>query len=198
MFIVVVWFCRCKGMDCSCKRCFQRALRMIAAVAADICSGRCECFPRPLRTGEVRPFSRRGTSFHPLCPYLSPCLLRSLSRATPFPLYTETHFSAGFRGHNAFSRMVPATVVRMASPFSPPRWSDTYRYAPATSKQLEDDLRAYPMIVRCHRAFLVNLGQVEQIISHSGSMRLVVRHCQKAIPVSRSNMPKIKEILNNI
>ena len=29
----------------------------------------------------------------------------------------------------------------------------------ATMKQMEDELQAYPMIVRCHRAFMVNLGQ---------------------------------------
>lgn len=65
----------------------------------------------------------------------------------------------------------------------------------ATSRQLEGDLHAYPMIVRCHRAFLVNLGQVEQIISHSGSMQLVIRHCQESIPVSRSNMAQVKHII---
>ena len=68
----------------------------------------------------------------------------------------------------------------------------------ATSKQLEDDLCAYPMIVRCHRAFLVNLGQVEQIISHSGSMQLVIRHCQESIPVSRSNMAQVKNVIKQM
>ncbi len=65
----------------------------------------------------------------------------------------------------------------------------------ATSKQIEDDLQAYPMIVRCHRAFLVNLGQVEQIVSHSGSMQLLIKHCHDSIPVSRSNVNKLKELL---
>ena len=37
----------------------------------------------------------------------------------------------------------------------------------STMKQMEDALQAYPMIVRCHRAFMVNLGQVEQISSNS-------------------------------
>ena len=37
----------------------------------------------------------------------------------------------------------------------------------ATSKQMEEELHAYPMIVRSHRAFIVNLGQVEQIVSKS-------------------------------
>ena len=68
----------------------------------------------------------------------------------------------------------------------------------ATSKQMEEKLHDYPMIVRCHRAFLVNLGQVEQVIYKSGSMQLVVRHCPEAIPVSRSKISPIKEaILKN-
>ena len=66
----------------------------------------------------------------------------------------------------------------------------------ATSKQLEDDLSAYPMIVRCHRAFLVNLQQVEEIVSKPGGMLLVIKHCGDAIPVSRSNMAQIKKRLS--
>jgi hypothetical protein len=65
----------------------------------------------------------------------------------------------------------------------------------ATMKQMEDELQAYPMIVRCHRAFMVNLGQVEQISSNSRAMQLVMRHCHDAIPVSRSNVNKLKELL---
>ena len=65
----------------------------------------------------------------------------------------------------------------------------------ATVKQMEDSLQAYPMIVRCHRAFMVNLGQVEQIFSKSHAMQLVMRHSHDAIPVSRSNVNKLKELL---
>ena len=65
----------------------------------------------------------------------------------------------------------------------------------ATMKQMEDALTAYPMIVRCHRAFMVNLGQVEQISSNSRAMQLVMRHTHDAIPVSRSNVNKLKELL---
>ena len=65
----------------------------------------------------------------------------------------------------------------------------------ATMKQMENSLQAYPMIVRCHRAFMVNLGQVEQISSISRAMQLVMRHSHDAIPVSRSNVNKLKELL---
>ena len=67
----------------------------------------------------------------------------------------------------------------------------------ATMKQMEDALQAYPMIVRCHRAFMVNLGQVEQISSNSRAMQLIMRHSHDAIPVSRSNVNKLKELLEN-
>ena len=68
----------------------------------------------------------------------------------------------------------------------------------ATSKQMEDDLRAYPMIVRCHRAFLVNLQQVEQIVSRAGTMQLIIKHCQESLPVSRSNMAQVKEAITRL
>ena len=67
-----------------------------------------------------------------------------------------------------------------------------------TSKQMEDDLHNYPMIVRCHRAFLVNLAQVEQIVTKSGSMQLIIKHSHDSIPVSRSNVSQIKEVIKNI
>ena len=66
----------------------------------------------------------------------------------------------------------------------------------ATSKQMEEELSGYPMVVRCHRAFLVNLQQVEQIVSKSGSMQLLIRHCHESIPVSRSNMAQVKQAIN--
>lgn len=62
----------------------------------------------------------------------------------------------------------------------------------ATMKQMEEMLQGYPMIVRCHRAFLVNLGQVEQIVSHAGSTQLLIKHCHESLPVSRSNMSQVK------
>ena len=65
----------------------------------------------------------------------------------------------------------------------------------ATMKQMEDALQTYPMIVRCHRAFMVNLGQVEQISSNSRAMQLVMHHTHDAIPVSRSNVHKLKKLL---
>ena len=62
----------------------------------------------------------------------------------------------------------------------------------ATMKQMEETLHDYPMIVRCHRAFLVSLGQIEQIISHSGSTQLLIKHCHESLPVSRSNMAQVR------
>ena len=68
----------------------------------------------------------------------------------------------------------------------------------ATMKQMEVTLQDYPMIVRCHRAFLVNLGQVERIVSHSGSTQLLIKHCHESLPVSRSNMSQVKAAIKSI
>ena len=64
-----------------------------------------------------------------------------------------------------------------------------------TSKQVEMQLQQFNVIVRCHRAFLVNLWQVEKVISKAGSMQLLIKHCNDSIPVSRSNMASVKQAL---
>ena len=68
----------------------------------------------------------------------------------------------------------------------------------ATLKQLEDDLRSYPTIVRCHRAFLVNLEQVERIESHSNSTQLIIKYSNDHLPVSRSNMAQVKASIKEL
>lgn len=65
----------------------------------------------------------------------------------------------------------------------------------ATTKQMEVDMNDDPMIVRCHRAFLVNLTQVEQVVIKSGTMKLVIKHSGESIPVSRSNIQRVKDSL---
>ena len=65
----------------------------------------------------------------------------------------------------------------------------------ATSAQMEESLKAYPTIVRCHRAFLVNLSQVERFAPKEGNMQLVLKHCEEQIPVSRSHTAEVKERL---
>lgn len=65
----------------------------------------------------------------------------------------------------------------------------------ATSKHMEKILEDYPMIVRCHRAFLINLHQVERIVTKAGSMQLFINHCNESIPVSRSNMQGVKQAI---
>ena len=68
----------------------------------------------------------------------------------------------------------------------------------ATMKQVEDDLQGYPAVVRCHRAFMVNLQQVEKVLAKSGITRLVIHHTHDALPVSRSNMAGVKEAIKGV
>ena len=68
----------------------------------------------------------------------------------------------------------------------------------ATMKQMEETLQDYPMIVRCHRAFIVNLDQVKQIVAKQGCMQLIIKHSHDSIPVSRSNVSLIKDAIKNV
>lgn len=67
-----------------------------------------------------------------------------------------------------------------------------------TSKQMEETLKDYPMVVRCHRAFLVNLAQVEKIVSQSGTIQLLMKHTHDTLPISRSNTTQVKSSFNNL
>jgi len=68
----------------------------------------------------------------------------------------------------------------------------------ATSHQMEEALQDYPLVVRCHRAFLVNLALVERIDSRSGTMRLIMMHNHDVLPVSRSNMAHIRQAFKEL
>lgn len=68
----------------------------------------------------------------------------------------------------------------------------------STLLQIEEVLHEYQLIARCHRAFLVNLGQVAQIVNTNSSMQLIVKHCHDSLPVSRSNMSQIKNTFKSL
>ena len=55
-----------------------------------------------------------------------------------------------------------------------------------------------PAIKRCHRSFIVNLSQVDDIRGNSRGYRLYLHNCAEEIPVSRENGRSIKQFLKNI
>lgn len=65
----------------------------------------------------------------------------------------------------------------------------------ATSAQMQESLKTNPMVVRCHRAFLVNLAQVERFVLNDGHMHLALRYGDVQIPVSRSHTAEVRERL---
>lgn len=67
----------------------------------------------------------------------------------------------------------------------------------STLSQAEEVFKDYPMITRCHRAFLVNLIQVERIEVKPGGMTLKIKQVNDYIPVSRSHVTGIKSSLKN-
>ena len=53
-------------------------------------------------------------------------------------------------------------------------------------------------MIRATMKQVVNLQQVEQIVTRSGAMHLLIRHSHDSIPVSRSNVAQVKEAIGNL
>ena len=65
-----------------------------------------------------------------------------------------------------------------------------------TMKQAEAAIASAPFIVRCHRAFLVNLRRVTKVEGNSQGYRLRLEGCTEEVPVSRGYAKSVRSLLN--
>lgn len=61
-----------------------------------------------------------------------------------------------------------------------------------TMKQAEEAVEACSFIIRCHRAFLVNIGAVVKVDGNSQGYRLLLEGCESEVPVSRAYAKGVK------
>lgn len=59
--------------------------------------------------------------------------------------------------------------------------------------QVEETMKIVPDILRCHRAFVVNLSHVTKLESHGSSLQLYLKEAQTLVPVSKTYMQTIKD-----
>lgn len=74
----------------------------------------------------------------------------------------------------------------------------TWRLLRATMKQAEEAVSACPFIIRCHRAFLVNIRMVVKVDGNSQGYKLNLEHCEEEIPVSRAYAKEVKALIENL
>lgn len=65
----------------------------------------------------------------------------------------------------------------------------------STIRQSEDELSPYPFLVRCHRAFMVNVNQITNVSGNAQGYKLSLQNTSKDIPVSRTYMKNLKDSL---
>lgn len=75
------------------------------------------------------------------------------------------------------------------------RGSNTPRIFRTTLSNLEQQLEDHSGIVRCHRAFIVNLNKVIEVTGNSQGLQLHFDDDREPVPVSRSYLTSIKEQL---
>lgn len=64
-----------------------------------------------------------------------------------------------------------------------------------TIKRIESETVQYPSLVKCHRAFIVNINHVESAKGNSQELKLTLKNIDVEIPVSRNHAQKFKNSL---
>jgi DNA-binding LytR/AlgR family response regulator len=62
----------------------------------------------------------------------------------------------------------------------------------STIKEMEVELRKYPMFFRCHRAFLLNIHQAEAIVGNAKKPEVKLKENRGVLPVSRTLLTELK------
>jgi len=70
-----------------------------------------------------------------------------------------------------------------------------YREVHTTLSTVIDSLGGYGNIFRCHRSFLVNLNHVTSAQGNSNGYKLTLKGCAETIPVSRSYVAQLRQLL---
>jgi hypothetical protein len=64
-----------------------------------------------------------------------------------------------------------------------------------TIQQMEEDLENYPTLIRCHRAYIVNISHVEKVNTSQQGLLLILKYVNKEIPVSRTYKKNFRSFL---
>lgn len=67
----------------------------------------------------------------------------------------------------------------------------------STLKRVEIQLDKSPMVVKCHRAFLINTEKIKHIKGNSQGLKIVLENSDVEIPVSRNFSKMLKDKLNS-
>lgn len=66
-----------------------------------------------------------------------------------------------------------------------------------TLKSIENQLEAYPLIIRCHRKCLVNIDKIEKLKRVSGGHAIIISGFEDDISVSRQYLLQVKEAIDS-
>lgn len=71
----------------------------------------------------------------------------------------------------------------------------TYKQLRSTIKQMEEALQNHPSLIRCHRAFIVNINSISNTRGNAQGYQLTLHDIPKEIPVSRTYLKNLKDAL---
>lgn len=62
-------------------------------------------------------------------------------------------------------------------------------------KRIEDNLKSYSAIFRCHRTYLVNMKNIDRVMGNSQGYKLIIKGIGDSIPVSRSYTKTLRQLI---
>jgi DNA-binding LytR/AlgR family response regulator len=65
-------------------------------------------------------------------------------------------------------------------------------------KRTEIQLADYDFIMKCHRAFLININKIIQVKGNSQGLKLIIKSVESEIPVSRNFSKSLKERMSSL
>ena len=70
-----------------------------------------------------------------------------------------------------------------------------HRLLRSTIKQIEESLQNHVMLIRCHRAFIVNINYISNTKGNAQGYQLTLNDISQKIPVSRTYLKSVKDAL---
>ncbi|MEO1434330.1 MAG: LytTR family DNA-binding domain-containing protein [Bacteroidota bacterium] len=64
--------------------------------------------------------------------------------------------------------------------------------------RFQEEQLAHPELIRCHRSFIVNVQQIDQVEGNAQGLRLHLRDHEQQIPVSRKYIPAIRAAVKSL
>jgi hypothetical protein len=109
------------------------------------------------------------------------------------------HFNSDYQKDSLAIKVSSLVLVRSANNYIEVFWKDSdtikNQMVRCSMTNAEETVREHKFIFKCHRSFLVNINYIERFEGNSQGYKLFFENINFPIPVSKSSVDKLKELI---